>query len=368
MPVEILERRGGHSSVAAKNDVGLVRNGFRPTQRKRLSQPGSDPLRLSLTGQGRLALKDRQATIRFAEVRGEPRPSDSTPVATNPAEWKPRDALQLYLREVGQVNLLTAQEEIALAKRVRRGDQTAREQMIKANLRLVVKIAREYENLGMPLLDLISEGNIGLITGVERFDPRKGAKLSTYAACWIKQAIKRALANQSRTIRLPVHVVDKLAAIRRTEAEFHDTLGREATDEELADRLEIGDARRVRRYRDAARKPVELDAPLGSDPDSPLVSDTVADSNAAAPFIHLIKENDRNMLWEALAGLNERDRMVIDMRFGLNEKTPKTLEEIGRILGLTRERIRQLQNGALKKLQTVMQKREAVRRECEFSC
>src|SRR5438105_10731815 len=155
------------------------------------------------------------------------------------------DSLQLYLREIGQVKLLTPKEEIALAKRIQRGDELAREQMIKANLRLVVKIARDYEGLGLPLLDLVNEGNIGLMKGVERFDPKKGAKLSTYAAWWIKQSIMRALANQLKTIRLPVHVVDKMAHVRRAEVRLRETLDREPTDEEVADDLGLN-ARRIR--------------------------------------------------------------------------------------------------------------------------
>ena len=188
-------------------------------------------------------------------------PADrSTPMA---------DSLQLYLREIGQVDLLTPQEEITLAKRIRKGDRRAREHMIKANLRLVVKIARDYEGLGLPLLDLVNEGNIGLMKGVERFDPRKGAKLSTYASWWIKQAIKRALANQSKTIRLPVHVVDKMAHIRRAEMKLRETLDRDPTDEEIADNLGLS-PRRVREYREASRAPISLDAPLGDDEPNPV--------------------------------------------------------------------------------------------------
>src|SRR5215831_9015839 len=187
------------------------------------------------------------------------------------------DALHLYLREIGQVKLLTPAEEIALAKRIKRGDQSARELMIKANLRLVVKIARDYEGLGLPLLDLINEGNIGLMKGVERFDPTKGAKLSTYASWWIKQSIKRALANQSKTIRLPVHVVDKVAHIRRAETRLHDALDREPTDEELADELGMN-PKRLRQYRQAAKAPVSLDAPLGWEDESNSVAEIVADA------------------------------------------------------------------------------------------
>jgi len=269
------------------------------------------------------------------------------------------DTLQLYLREIGQVKLLTPEEEIALARRIRRGDKMAREQLIKANLRLVVKIARDYGDLGLSLLDLINEGNIGLMKGVERFDPRKGAKLSTYAACWIKQSMKRALANQSRTIRLPVHAVDKVASIRRAEMRLHEILEREPTDEELSNHLGIGDARRVRRYREASKKPVELDAPMGTESDSEPVSDVVADPNAAAPFDQLVKENDRALIREAFETLEKRETTILVMRFGLDDTAPKTLEEIGQRLGVTRERIRQIQELALKKLRTAMEKRDS---------
>jgi RNA polymerase primary sigma factor len=263
----------------------------------------------------------------------------------------------LYLREIGQVKLLTPQEEVTLAKRIRRGDDQAREQMIKANLRLVVKIARDYDGLGLPLLDLINEGNIGLIKGVERFDPRKGAKLSTYAAWWIKQSIKRALANQSKTIRLPIHVVDKVAHIRRAEMRLHDALDREPTDEEVA--AEVGlKPHRVRQYREAARAPVSLEAPLGSEDDSDRVSEVVADANAAAPFDQLVRNSDSELLREVFVTLTPRERAVLSLRFGLEDDSPKTLEEIGEQYGVTRERIRQIQNEALKKLRIKVEKRD----------
>jgi RNA polymerase primary sigma factor len=267
------------------------------------------------------------------------------------------DTLQLYLREIGQVRLITPQEEIVLAKRIRKGDKQAREEMIKANLRLVVKIARDYEDLGLPLLDLINEGNIGLMKGVERFDPKKGAKLSTYASWWIKQAIKRALANQSKTIRLPVHVVDKVAHIRRAETRLREALDREPTDEEVADHLGL-DARRVRRYRDASRAPVPLDAPVGAD-DSTTVSEVVADQNAAAPFDRLVRENDTALVQEVLATLDERESRILAMRFGLDDGKPKTLEEVGEKFGVTRERIRQIQDQALKKMRVKMEERDS---------
>jgi RNA polymerase primary sigma factor len=266
------------------------------------------------------------------------------------------DALQLYLREIGQVQLLTPKEEIALARRIKRGDKAAREQMIKANLRLVVKIARDYDGLGLPLLDLINEGNIGLMKGVERFDPRKGAKLSTYASWWIKQSILRALANQSKTIRLPVHVVDKMAHIRRAERKLREVLDRDPTDEEVADALGLN-PRRVRQYRQASRAPVSLDAPLGDD-ESSRVSEVVADPNAALPFDRLIRETDRNLVREVLATLTGRESAILALRFGLNDGRPKTLEEVGEHFGVTRERIRQIQEEALKKLRAGMEERD----------
>ena len=266
------------------------------------------------------------------------------------------DTLQLYLREIGQVKLLTPEEELALARRVRRGDKKAREQMITANLRLVVKIARDYEGLGLPLLDLINEGNIGLMKGVQRFDPTRGAKLSSYASWWIKQAVRRALSNQSKTIRLPVHVVDRLTHIRRAEVKLRETLDREPNDEEVADELGL-DARRVRRYRDASRAPVSLDSPVSSDNET-AISEIVADANAAAPFDALLKNNDNELVKEVLATLDARESRILAMRFGLDNGRPKTLEEVGARLGVTRERIRQIQEQALQKMRVKIEKRE----------
>jgi len=266
------------------------------------------------------------------------------------------DAFQLYLREIGQVPLLTPKEEVALAKRIKRGDKAAREHMIKANLRLVVKIARDYEGMGVPLLDLISEGNIGLMKGVERFNPGKGAKLSTYASWWIKQAIKRALSNQAKTIRLPVHVVDRLALIRKAEVRLREMFDREPTDEEVAEELEL-DTKKVRQYRDASRAPVSLDAPVGDD-DSSRVSEIIADSNAANPFEEIRRGTDTELVREVLATLTERESSILALRFGLNGDNEMTLEDVGERFGVTRERIRQIQELALKKLRTKMEERD----------
>ncbi len=258
-------------------------------------------------------------------------------------------AFNLYLREVGQTPLLTPKEEIQLARRIRKGDMAAREHMIKANLRLVVKIARDYENYGLPLLDLINEGNMGLMKGVERFDPRKGAKLSTYAAWWIKQSIKRALANQSKTIRLPVHVVDKLFHLRKASAKLQEILGREPSNEELADELGMPE-RKVARLRRASVAPVSLEAPLGNDDESNRVADVVADPNATSPYRNLEEQNNTDIVRRLVQGLSPREQDILRQRFGLDGDNEKTLEEVGVQYGLTRDRIRQVQNVALDKL------------------
>jgi RNA polymerase primary sigma factor len=281
---------------------------------------------------------------------------DTAPPGAAPFETARGDTLQMYLNEIGQVKLITPQEEIRLAKRIKKGDSLAREQMITANLRLVVKIARDYENMGLPLLDLINEGNIGLMKGVERFDPKKGAKLSTYAAWWIKQAIMSALANQSKTIRLPAHVGERVAKMRRAEVQLRETFNREPTDQELADHLGL-DARRIRRYRDAAKAPVSLDAPIGGDEPN-RISEVVPDPNAAAPFERMLKENDAALVREALAKLTERETAVLAMRFGLDDDTPKTLEQVGAHFKVSRERIRQIQDEALEKMRTDIEDRD----------
>jgi RNA polymerase primary sigma factor len=266
-------------------------------------------------------------------------------------------AIKLYLREIGQVKLLTPQEEIELAAKIKKGDKKAREQMIKANLRLVVKIARDYEGIGLPLLDLISEGNIGLMKAVERFDPKKGGKLSTYGSWWIKQAIKRALANQSKTIRLPVHLVDKISKMRRVGMKLQEELGREPTDEELADELGMT-AARVRQMRLAAIRPASLDAPIGDD-ESNNFADVVEDENATSPYDNLEDKTVTGMLQDMVKHLDEREATILTYRFGLDGGSEKTLEEVGEKFGVTRERVRQIQNLALKKLRKMIEKLEA---------
>jgi RNA polymerase primary sigma factor len=265
-------------------------------------------------------------------------------------------AIKLYLREIGQVKLLTPQEEIELAARIKKGDKRAREQMIKANLRLVVKIARDYEGIGLPLLDLISEGNIGLMKAVERFDPAKGGKLSTYGSWWIKQSIKRALANQSKTIRLPVHLVDKISKMRRTAMRLQEELGREPTDDELGEELGIT-ASRVAQMRMAAIRPASLDAPIG-DEDSNNFAEVVQDESADTPYEQLEEKTVTRMLQEMVKTLDPREATILRARFGLDGGPQKTLEEVGQKFGVTRERVRQIQNIALKKLRKMIEKME----------
>ncbi|MGA2656400.1 MAG: sigma-70 family RNA polymerase sigma factor [Verrucomicrobiota bacterium] len=264
---------------------------------------------------------------------------------------------KLYLREIGQVELLTPAEEIQLAARIKKGDKKARERMIKANLRLVVKIARDYEGIGLPLLDLISEGNIGLMKAIERFDPAKGGKLSTYGSWWIKQSIKRALANQSKTIRLPVHMVDKVAKMRRVALSLREELGREPTDEELGEEMGVT-ARRVALMRMAAMQPASLDAPMREE-DSEGFGDVVKDEKARTPYDQLEAKTVTAMLWEMVNALAPREKAILRARFGLDDEPEQTLEEVGRKFGVTRERIRQLQNLALSRLRKMIETAEA---------
>ncbi|MBN8247039.1 MAG: RNA polymerase sigma factor RpoD/SigA [Verrucomicrobia bacterium] len=281
------------------------------------------------------------------------------PVVPASVPYESKSALSLYMREAVEVPLLTIEEENALAARIKRGDMEAREHMIRANLRLVVKIARDYDGFGLPLLDLINEGNIGLMKGVERFDPAKGGKLSTYASWWIKQSIKRALANQSKTIRLPVHLVDKVTRMKRVAHQLQDLLGREATDEELAEEMEVP-VKKIRFWQRAAQKTASLDAPLGDDESSRL-ADVVPDGEARDPYGRLEEKTTHRMVGQFLGILDSRELSILRQRFGLDGHKEKTLDEIGRGFGVTRERIRQLQNIALAKLRERIEQHEAVR-------
>jgi RNA polymerase primary sigma factor len=259
------------------------------------------------------------------------------------------DSLRLYLREIGKVALLTAEQEVSLAKRIERGDMTAKQQMIEANLRLVVSIAKGYLGRGLSFLDLIQEGSLGLIRAVEKFDYRKGYKFSTYATWWIRQAVTRAIADKARTIRIPVHMVEKLNRVVHIERQLVQRLGREPKPEEIAKELAMT-ADEVRDILRMAQLPVSLEKPIGEEEESEL-GDFVQDEQAESPFETATMTLRREDVERALDSLPERERKVIELRFGLKGEQPCTLEEVGRAFGVTRERIRQIENNTLKKLE-----------------
>jgi RNA polymerase primary sigma factor len=271
-----------------------------------------------------------------------------------------RSNLQLYLNEIRQTPLLTIEEEIKLAARIKRGDKAARDHMIKANLRLVVKIAYDYKDMGLPLMDLISEGNLGLIKAVERFDPAKGGKLSTYAAWWIKQSMKRALANQSKTIRLPVHLVDKISRMRKVIAALTDEFGREPSNEEIAYDMQMP-VNKIALLKTVSVRPASLDAPVGEDSDSATLGDLVGDESTVAPDADLGERNLRENLRAMVNSLDPRESAIIKLRFGLDGEKELTLEEVGKKFKVTRERIRQLEYLALSKIRRQMAKHDKQR-------
>jgi RNA polymerase primary sigma factor len=259
------------------------------------------------------------------------------------------DSLRLYLRSIGKVPLLTAEQEVSLAKRIERGDMQAKQQMVEANLRLVVSIAKGYLGRGLSFLDLIQEGSLGLIRAVEKFDYRKGYKFSTYATWWIRQAVTRAIADKARTIRIPVHMVEKLNRVVHIERQLVQRLGREPRPEEIAFELSMS-ADEVREILRMAQLPVSLEKPIGEEEESEL-GDFVQDEQAPSPFDSATVSLRREDIERALDSLPERERKVIELRFGLKGEQPYTLEEVGRAFGVTRERIRQIENNTLKKLE-----------------
>jgi RNA polymerase primary sigma factor len=261
------------------------------------------------------------------------------------------DSLRLYLREIGKVPLLTADQEVYLAKRIERGDMSAKTHMIEANLRLVVSIAKSYLGRGLSFLDLIQEGSLGLIRAVEKFDYRKGYKFSTYATWWIRQAVTRAIADKARTIRIPVHMVEKLNKVVHIERQLVQRLGREPQPEEIALELEMT-TEEVREILRMAQLPVSLEKPIGEEEESEL-GDFVQDEMAESPFDTASVQLRREDIQKALDSLPERERKVIELRFGLTGAQPCTLEEVGRAFGVTRERIRQIENNTLKRLETL---------------
>ena len=261
------------------------------------------------------------------------------------------DSLRLYLRSIGRVQLLTAEKEVALAQRIERGDLDAKQEMVEANLRLVVSIAKGYLGRGLSFLDLIQEGSLGLIRAVEKFDYRRGYKFSTYATWWIRQAVTRAIADKGRTIRIPVHMVEKLNKVVHVERQLVQELGREPSAEEIARQLEVS-SREVRDILRMAQQPVSLEKPIGEEDESEL-GDFVEDEAAESPFEQASENLRRENVRRALDALPTREREVIEMRFGLTGSRPFTLEEVGRAFNVTRERIRQIENHTLKKLESL---------------
>lgn len=267
--------------------------------------------------------------------------------------------LKLYLNDIGKFPLLTAKEEISLAKKIKQGDKKAKEKMINANLRLVVRIAQDYNNYGLPFLDLISEGNIGLIKAIERFEPERGGKVSTYAAWWIKQSIKRALANQSKTIRLPVHLVEKISRLRRIETEIKDKHKRDASNEELASLMNLP-LNKVAHLKAISIRPTSLNTIVGQD-DNTELGELIGDDNIETPSEKLFNRAQIVDIRRVLNTLDPRDAQIIIMRFGLEDQRCKTLEEVGEALGITRERVRQLQYLILRNIRKILLDKERQR-------
>jgi RNA polymerase primary sigma factor len=298
----------------------------------------------------------RPATSEAGRFEPASRPESKSPDAPRKPEIdltvEPSlDSLRLYLRSIGRVSLLTAEREVSLAQRIERGDLLAKQEMVEANLRLVVSIAKGYLGRGLSFLDLIQEGSLGLIRAVEKFDYRRGYKFSTYATWWIRQAVTRAIADKGRTIRIPVHMVEKLNKVVHVERQLVQELGREPRPEEIASELECT-AREVRDILRMAQQPVSLEKPIGEEEESEL-GDFVEDESAVSPFESAAENLRKENVRRALEALPQREREVIEMRFGLTGARPYTLEEVGRAFNVTRERIRQIENHTLRKLESL---------------
>src|SRR5450631_299300 len=272
-----------------------------------------------------------------------------------PLDLKPdmtTDSLQLFLKEIGKARLLTAQEEVDLAKRIWRGDLDAKQKMVESSLRLVVSIAKNYRNQGLPFLDLIQEGTLGLVRAAEKFDHRKGFKFSTYATWWIRQAVARALADKARAIRIPVHIVEKLNKIGRAERMLVTELGRAPTAEEIADVVAGLDPDEVEAIKRSAQAPISLGKPVGDEQESEF-GQFIADEQAESPYERAVEILTKEALRDALENLSYRERRVLELRYGLGGEHPRTLDEVGRAFNVTRERIRQIENQSLRKLQNL---------------
>lgn len=321
-----------------------------------VAKPSKEPKKLPLPAKAIARMEPKPAP-----ARPTPTPNQDTDPTEPGLPWEElsteeRSPIRYYLDQIGKTPLLTLEEETALARRILKGDEAARLKMIQSNLRLVVRIAKDYDNFGLSLMDLISEGNFGLIKAVERFDPDKGGKLSTYASWWIKQAIKRALASNGKTIRLPVHMVDRIAQMRRVTARLTVEIGREPHNDEIAMAMEIP-LSKVVHMQSIANRAASLDQPVGLEGDATL-GDLVKDESERTPFENLRGKSDNAEIAEMLAALDPREAEILTHRFGLNGESPLTLEEVGERFKLTRERVRQLQQSALMQLRRIMTERQ----------
>ncbi|MCT3440073.1 RNA polymerase sigma factor RpoD [Limosilactobacillus fermentum] len=323
-----------------------------------LTEKIAEPFGLNADGMDALLQNVEDAGVSVVDENGDPDlralkateklSSKALKDTTAPSSIKINDPVRMYLKEIGRVNLLTADEEVALALRIEKGDETAKQELAEANLRLVVSIAKRYVGRGMQFLDLIQEGNMGLMKAVEKFDYRKGFKFSTYATWWIRQAITRAIADQARTIRIPVHMVETINKLIRIQRQLLQDLGREPLPEEIGAEMDM-DTQKVRDILKISQEPVSLETPIGEEDDSHL-GDFIEDHAATSPADHAAYEMMKKQLENVLDTLTDREENVLRLRFGLDDGRTRTLEEVGRVFGVTRERIRQIEAKALRKL------------------
>ena len=323
-----------------------------------LTEKIAEPFGLNADGMDALLQNVEDAGVSVVDENGDPDlralkateklSSKALKDTTAPSSIKINDPVRMYLKEIGRVNLLTADEEVALALRIEKGDETAKQELAEANLRLVVSIAKRYVGRGMQFLDLIQEGNMGLMKAVEKFDYRKGFKFSTYATWWIRQAITRAIADQARTIRIPVHMVETINKLIRIQRQLLQDLGREPLPEEIGAEMDM-DTKKVRDILKISQEPVSLETPIGEEDDSHL-GDFIEDHDATSPADHAAYEMMKKQLENVLDTLTDREENVLRLRFGLDDGRTRTLEEVGRVFGVTRERIRQIEAKALRKL------------------
>ena len=324
-----------------------------------LSNKLATPFTLNADEMDKLIQKVEDAGISVVDENGDPSihswksaekkaEQAKTEDLSAPTGVKINDPVRMYLKEIGRVSLLTAEEEVALALKIEEGDQEAKQRLAEANLRLVVSIAKRYVGRGMQFLDLIQEGNMGLMKAVEKFDYRKGFKFSTYATWWIRQAITRAIADQARTIRIPVHMVETINKLIRIQRQLLQDLGREPTPEEIGAEMDLP-TEKVREILKIAQEPVSLETPIGEEDDSHL-GDFIEDQEATSPAEHAAYELLKEQLEDVLDTLTDREENVLRLRFGLDDGRTRTLEEVGKVFGVTRERIRQIEAKALRKL------------------